>query len=406
MDITWLLVLLLLIFCAYLYVRYRTATLESAALRNEARQARERVTRLNAQIIDEQHTLQVMVDAMIDPVFFVDAERTITFCNQAARNLTRGAAQPSRSLMEALRSYELDNFVEETLAGQNELPREITVNERLFRARAAPLSARSAPPRVSPPRAVVILRDVSELQRLGRARRDFVANISHELRTPLTAIRLLTDTLRIGSDLDAAQRAAHLDQISAQVDALTQLAQEMYDLSQIESGQIPMRMVRASLRELAAQIVERITPQAQRAGTTLANEIGENVYALVDPTQISRVLSNLLHNAIKFTPQGSVRVYIAPNPAPQSNGGESPGVSVKDDYLTVAVRDTGMGIAKDDLPRIFERFYKVNRARGQDGTGLGLAIAKHIVEAHGGHIWAESVEGKGATFYFTVPRET
>ena len=229
-----------------------------------------------------------------------------------------------------------------------------------------------------------------------------MANISHDLRTPLTAIRLLTDTLRISGDMDAEQRARHLDQISLQVDALTQLAQEMYDLSQIESGQVPMRMVRASLHELTTHVIERITPQAERAGTTLANEIGEDVYALVDPTQISRVLSNLLHNAIKFTPNGRIRVFIAPT-TPSTQDANN---SEDEDYLTVAVRDTGVGIAKSDLPRIFERFYKVNRARGQGGTGLGLAIAKHIVEAHGGRIWVESVEGKGATFYFTVPRES
>jgi two-component system phosphate regulon sensor histidine kinase PhoR len=114
------------------------------------------------------------------------------------------------------------------------------------------------------------------------------------------------------------------------------------------------------------------------------------------------VFSNLLHNAIKFTPNGRIRVFIAPT-TPSTQDANN---SEDEDYLTVAVRDTGVGIAKSDLPRIFERFYKVNRARGQGGTGLGLAIAKHIVEAHGGRIWVESVEGKGATFYFTVPRES
>lgn len=396
MDTAWLLIVFLLIACAYLFMRYRVASQETISLRNVARQTREQAGRLARQVTDEQQTRQALVETMIDPVFYVDADRTIIFCNAAAQHLTRGTAQPGRSLMETARSYELDSFVEETLLAQNELPREVTINERLFRARATVFSIGSGEPG-----AIVILRDISELQRLGRARRDFVANISHDLRTPLTAIRLLTDTLRISGDMDAEQRARHLDQISLQVDALTQLAQEMYDLSQIESGQVPMRMVRAPLHELTAHVIERIMPQAARAGTTLANEIGEDVYALVDPTQISRVLSNLLHNAIKFTPNGRIRVFIAPT----TPSGQDANDSEAEDYLTVAVRDTGVGIAKSDLPRIFERFYKVNRARGQGGTGLGLAIAKHIVEAHGGRIWVESVEGKGATFYFTVPRE-
>ena len=397
MDTAWLLIVLLLVACGYLFMRYRVATQETISLRNVARQTREQTGRLARQVADEQQLRQALAETMIDPLFYVDADRTIIFCNTAAQHLTRGAAQPGRSLMETARSYELDSFVEETQAAQNELPREVTINERLFRARATMISVGTQKNGV-----IVILRDISELQRLGRARRDFVANISHELRTPLTAIRLLTDTLRMDAELDAEQRAKHLDQISLQVDALTQLAQEMYDLSQIESGQVPMRMVRAPLRQLTTQVIERITPQAARAGTRLVNDVGDDVIALVDPTQISRVLSNLLHNAIKFTPNGSVRVYVVPE-VPTAQGVIDDEGS---DYLTVAVRDTGVGISKSDLPRIFERFYKVNRARGQGGTGLGLAIAKHIVEAHGGRIWVESVEGKGATFYFTVPRDS
>jgi two-component system phosphate regulon sensor histidine kinase PhoR len=393
MDTAWLLIVLLLIVGAYFFMRYRVANQEAISLRNVARQMREQASRLARQVTEEQQVRHDLAEAMIDPVFYVDTDRTILFCNTAAQHLTRGSAKSGRSLMETVRSYELDNFVEETLTAQNELPREITLNEHLFRVRAA-----VRPGTNNKPCAIVILRDISELQRLGRARRDFVANISHELRTPLTAIRLLTDTLRISEDMDAEQRAKHLDQISLQVDALTQLAQEMYDLAQIESGQVPMRMVHTALHDLASQVMERITPQAEHAGTKLSNEIGADVYVLVDPTQISRVLSNLLHNAIKFTPNGRIRVFIA-SPKKGADEQDDP------DYLTVAVRDTGVGIAKSDLPRIFERFYKVNRARGEGGTGLGLAIAKHIVEAHGGRIWAESVEGKGTTFYFTVPRD-
>jgi two-component system phosphate regulon sensor histidine kinase PhoR len=398
MDIAWLLVAVLLIACIFLLLRIRSKNLELASLHSATRQARERMAQLTAQVTSEQQMRLALIDTLIDPVLYVDADRTITLSNMAAQQLTRGEARPGRSLMEALRSYELDNIVAETLNSRNDLPREITIGERLYRVSTAVLAHE-----VTEKAAVVILRDVSELQRLGRARRDFVANISHELRTPLTAIRLLTDTLRIDGALDTEERARHLDQISAQVDALTQLAQEMYDLSQIESGQVPMRMVRTPLHDLVDQVIVRLTPQATRAETTLTNDIGDDVYALVDPAQISRVLINLLHNAIKFTSKGSISVYMADNTTPQYAGPDS--TRAGDDYVTVAVRDTGAGIAKADLTRIFERFYKANRARGQGGTGLGLAIAKHIVEAHGGHIRVESVEGKGATFYFTVPKE-
>ena len=139
-------------------------------------------------------------------------------------------------------------------------------------------------------------------------------------------------------------------------------------------------------------MLARLKPQAERAKLQLVNEIDLETRALFDENQVQRVLSNLVHNAIKFTASGSITVFT-------SDAHSSA------DYIAVGVRDTGVGIPSEELPRIFERFYKVDRARGQAGTGLGLAIAKHIVEAHGGQIWAESALGKCTTFFFTVPRE-
>ena len=400
MDIAWLFVSLLLILCLALLWWNRKLGRDNIALQNAIRQAREQAAQSSSQVELERRMRQTLIETLVDPVFFLDADRNITYCNTAAWHLTHGTAQPGRSLMEAMRSYELDKYVEDTLDGRSDLQHEINVEERLYRVHTGILNSSAAPGAVQG--AVLILRDVSDLQRLGRARRDFVANISHELRTPLTTIRLLIDTLRMDGNLDATQNSRHLDQISTQVDALTQLAQEMYDLSQIESGQMPMRMVKTPLHDLIESVMMRLTPQAERAGTILTNEITADVTALVDPEQISRVISNLLHNAIKFAPGGRVNVFMATKTASPAIT-EDAGATAE--YLTVAVRDTGVGIARTDLPRIFERFYKANRPRGQRGTGLGLAIAKHIVEAHGGSIWVESVEGHGATFYFTVPRE-
>jgi two-component system phosphate regulon sensor histidine kinase PhoR len=201
----------------------------------------------------------------------------------------------------------------------------------------------------------------------------------------------LADTLRQASPV-TPQQDKLLVNIGEQTDALTQLAQEMYDLSLIESGQLPMRLVVASLHESAASVLARLKPQAERANLQLLNEIDLEVRALFDENQIQRVLSNLVHNAIKFTPSGSITVFTSDQ---YSNA----------DHVTVGVRDTGVGIPSEELTRIFERFYKVDRARGQAGTGLGLAIAKHIVEAHGGRIWAESALGQGTTIYFTLARD-
>lgn len=368
------------------------------ALNEAARRLRAQVDALEAQLTRCQEVRDILANTVFDPVLFVDAQRRITACNTAAVRM--GIAKPGLSLIEATRSHELDGLAGDAIAAAAELPREFMLQNRLFRAQAARCADG----------AVLVLRDVSELQRLGRARRDFVANISHELRTPLTAINLVLDTFRAESaNLTPAQQRL-LVQMQYQTESLTQLVQELSELTQIESGQMPMRMVRTSLHEVISTAIMHLLPQAERAGLRLTNAVPEHVYGLFDPDQIRRVLSNLLHNAIKFTPQGEISVFVLSDAQAdeeldqlraRSNGFDMTAA----DVLVVGVRDTGVGIPRDELPRIFERFYKVDRARGQGGTGLGLAIAKHIIEAHGGRIWAESRLGKGTTFYFTVPKE-
>ncbi|MCS7055915.1 MAG: cell wall metabolism sensor histidine kinase WalK, partial [Thermoflexales bacterium] len=247
-------------------------------------------------------------------------------------------------------------------------------------------------------------------QRLGRARRDFVATKSPELRTPLPAMNLRVATVRAESANNTPAPQRLLGQMQDQTESLTQLVQELSELTQIESGQMPMRMVRASLHEVVSTAITRLLPQAERAGLRMVNTVPDGLRGLFDPDQIRRVLSNLLHNAIKFTPHGEITVFVLPDEEAEKQlqklRADPNGIDLSvEDVLIVGVRDTGVGIPREELPRIFERFYKVDRARGQGGTGLGLAIAKHIVEAHGGRIWAESTLGKGTVFYFTVPRE-
>jgi two-component system, OmpR family, phosphate regulon sensor histidine kinase PhoR len=314
-----------------------------------------------------------------EPIVFIDPERRIRAVNAAAANL--GLFAPGHSLIETTRSFELDLLAAEALSGAAELPREFMLNGQLFRARGARTQDG----------AVLALRDISELTRLGRARRDFITNISHELRTPLTAIHLLIGAMRTSSGLVTTQ-TGYLDQIESQTIALTQMTQELSDLAQIESGQLPMRMVSSDLRAIADGVIAQLEPQRLRAGLTMTNAIDAGMRALVDPVQLARVLSNLAHNAIKFTPSGGVTFSAA-----RSIGDP--------EFVHIAVRDTGVGIAAEDLVRVFERFYKVDRARGQSGTGLGLAIARHIIEAHGGRIWAESMLGQGTTFFCSVPMD-
>jgi two-component system phosphate regulon sensor histidine kinase PhoR len=237
--------------------------------------------------------------------------------------------------------------------------------------------------------AIVVLQDLTEVRRVETVRREFVANVSHELRTPLASLKALVETLQDGAldDPSAAQR--FLSQMDTEVDGLTQMVTELLELSRIESGQVTLKPEPADLRLLISTATERLHAQAQRAGIVLAAEVPEGLpKALVDSERIQHVLINLIHNAIKFTPPGG-RVTVS--------------AAVDEKEMRIAVADTGVGIAAEDITRIFERFYKVDKSRSSGGTGLGLAIAKHIVQAHGGRICAESVEGKGATFTFTVP---
>ncbi len=405
MELTLIVIAALAGLCALLVLRVRALAAEAFAAGMAERESRAAQVELRRQAAHALAGRDAIANTTIDPILFVDAGHIVTYHNNAAQRLFGSACAPGRSLIEVTRSYELDTIAQEALSDAYELPRELSLGGRQFRVRAGALQSESAG-RGAGREVVLLLYDVGELQRLGRARRDFVANISHELRTPLATIRLLVDTLR-GAPPDAGARDRLLDQISSQVDSLTQLAQEMYDLSLIESGRVPMRMVPTNMAELVDSVAARLAPQAERAGLALRNHVAPDVIALVDPEQIRRVLANLLHNAIKFTPHGSVTVSVSdarpprgvlPGAEPEETNGEA-------DYITLAVQDTGVGIPADALPRIFERFYKVDRVRGQGGTGLGLSIARHIVEAHGGRLWAESQEGAGATFYFTVPRE-
>lgn len=293
------------------------------------------------------------------------------------------------------RQHQLQELVEQTLEGEKLPQTYFSWKDHHLEARARAIKENKEPVAVA-----LAIHDVTELDHLARARRDFVANISHELRTPLASLQLLTDTLRNGALDDKKMALELIDKIAAQTDILSQLAREVLDLSMIESGKAPLRMAPYSLRRIVQTQIDQLLPQAERKNLTLQTDIPDDVEVLVDKTMVGRVIINLIHNAIKFTDKGAVTISTFHGDKATSNGEDSDG------WVTVSVSDTGMGIAPDELPRIFERFYKIDRARERKGTstGLGLAIAKHIVEGHGGEIWAES-NGAGTTFYFTLPSE-
>jgi len=240
---------------------------------------------------------------------------------------------------------------------------------------------------------IVLLQDMTELHRLERVRRDFVSNISHELRTPLASLRALTETLRDGALDDPAAAPRFLDRVETEVDALAQMVREILELSRIESGQVPFRFQPVPVSETVLTPVERLQPLAARSDINLIVDLPPRlprVYA--DAERIHQVVTNLVHNALKFSSAGgSVKVF-----ADAETGSQ---------HVTVSVNDTGVGVPAEDTDRIFERFFKTDRARASLGTGLGLAIAKHIVQVHGGRIWVDSIENRGSTFSFTLPIE-
>ncbi|HEV2579709.1 MAG TPA: ATP-binding protein [Ktedonobacteraceae bacterium] len=356
--------------------------------------------------IDYEHFFRQLLDALLLPLVIVDASLVIRFSNDKARTLF-GMSEPVEGmLLERVihdegvlqmirRSIEARQPArEERLTGEAE-----RMSGSAWLVSVRPL-AHSKTARTLRYFAVVI-EDLTELRRLERARRDFVANISHELRTPLASVRLLVETLEEAIDTDPEQAQVFVGKIENEIEHLSMLVAELLDLSRIESGQTPMVIEPVEAEQLVREVMARMLPLAQRHRVSLRTEIeqGQTLVA-ADVKQVARVLVNLAHNAIKFTPSGGAVVI---------------GTCAQSSNLQAFyVRDTGVGIAPEDLPRIFERFYKVNRARskadfigpGGAGTGLGLAIARHVVEAHGGRIKAESVPGQGSVFTFTLPNTT
>ena len=235
--------------------------------------------------------------------------------------------------------------------------------------------------------AVLALSDVSNLHHLEQARRDMFANISHELRTPLTSISLLLDMLVTREQ--SADTISALEKMTTETDTLKEMAQELLDISLRESGRVAIKLDSANAAALIMPTIERLQPQADLKSIQFHMTECTDVPVWADADQVQRVLSNIFHNAIKFTP---------------SDGSVIVSAIAEDECVRIQIQDSGPGIHPDELPRIFERFFRADRTRKGAGTGLGLAIANHIVQAHGGSIWAENAPETGAIISFTLLR--
>lgn len=354
----------------------------SAAIRQTALQLSAQIKALT----NERTKLATVLSQMTDGVLIADASGRVQLLNRSAERLFR-IKEPKalgRSVVEVMRHHQLvDLWSQISKGAPKTITLEMGTEHKFLQVIGIPLSADL------PGSSMLLFQDLTPIHRLEIVRRDFISNISHELRTPMASLKALTETLLDGAleDPPAARRfILHMD---TEVDNLIQLVNELLELSRIESGKTHFEFQRISPCQILAKPCERMALQAKRVGLSLELNCPEELPPVfADPDRISQVIINLVHNAIKFTtPGGQINVF----------------ARQEGDRVLFGVQDTGVGIAPKDITRIFERFYKADRARAGGGTGLGLSIAKHMIEAHGGQIWAESEEGMGATFFFTIP---
>jgi two-component system phosphate regulon sensor histidine kinase PhoR len=337
-------------------------------------------------LISERAKLSAVLNQMADGVLIVDTDGRVQLLNPAAERLFQIEEKEGlgRSIVEVIRYHQLVDLWREAKNGERQsMMLEIGAHHLFLQVVAIPLKTSL------PGSTMLLFQDLTQLRRLETVRRDFISNVSHELRTPLASLKALAETLQEGALEDPPAARRFIIRMETEIDNLTQLVNELLELSRIESGKAPLSFQRIHPCNLLKPAYERMTLQAERARLELVLDCESDLpLVFADPDRISHVLINLVHNAIKFTPpEGKITLSAYQD----------------EDYIVFYVRDTGVGIPKKDLTRIFERFYKADQARSGGGTGLGLSIARHMIESHSGYIWVESEEDIGSTFYFTLP---
>jgi len=342
-----------------------------------------RFTELNT----ERMQLDAILNHMNDGILIINAEGNVERINLAALSMFNLTLQDAinRSAVEVLRQVQLIELWKACSAtGKQQVTTVETSPGRLFlQGIATPVTwgEKSS--------IMLIFQDLTRIHQLELVRKEFVSNVSHELRTPLSSMKALNETLQdtISEEPEVSQK--FLKKMDQELDNLIQLVNELLELSRLESGRVPIDRQRVSPSVLLQSAEDHMKLQAERNGLeimTIHNNVLPDVSA--DFTRIDQVFTNLIHNAIKFTPPGGKITLSAMQ---------------EEDQVVFTIEDTGIGISPEVLPRIFERFYKADRSRASTGTGLGLSISKHVIESHGGKIWAESVEGKGSKFSFSLP---
>jgi two-component system phosphate regulon sensor histidine kinase PhoR len=340
----------------------------------------------------EGRQAQAILESMAEGVIALDREGRIRWLNASAQRLLGVAvAQASgKRIADLFRQPELEELVNEALAQGHAAAREVQAfapGEQVVRFQATPCATTGA----GGTALVLVAQDVTDVRRLERMRREFVANVSHELKTPLTSIKGLLETLLNGALEDPANNRRFVAIIDQDASRLGRLIDDLLELSQIESKASTLRLERVRLRPLLEAMVQTFLPQLEARQVSARLDVPADFPPVhADPDRLRQIFSNLIDNAIKFNvPNGTVTIQ-----ATQEEGS-----------ARIAVTDTGLGIPEADLPRVFERFYRVDKARSRElgGTGLGLAIVKHLVELHRGRVTVQSRPGQGSTFTVLLP---
>ena len=372
---------------AWWHVR-RQRTEDAAQHRRDLDALRQRhVEQLEA----DQRRLETLLDSMLDGLVVLDMNGRIALANRAAETLFGFSRQMiGGTLLEAIRHHEVaalaarlqtePAILDHELQLEGVPPRVLQVNAIALRDAAGATTG-----------AMLVFHDLTRMRELEGARQEFVANVSHELRTPLSLIKGAAETLLDGTKSDPAALDRLLQIIDRHADRLTLLIDDLLLLAKLDSGRLVLHLQPAPLRVAVQEVFDDLAKRAAAREVRLENAIADGLVASADPDRLRQVFSNLIDNGIKYGRVGGVLTVSA---RALGNG-----------RIEVCVRDDGPGIPREALARVFERFYRVDKARSRDqgGTGLGLSIVKHIVQAHGGEVRCESELGQGATFFFTLP---
>ncbi len=331
--------------------------------------------------------LESVMEGLIDGVVLTDEDGLVLRLNPAAEDMLGLTEEDAfgKPFVQATRDYEMARVLNSALEGKDKSSATVEhgIEHQVIQVLARVVDGSQQ--RLG----LVVLRDVTEVRRLETVRREFVANVSHELRTPLTSIRALVETLEAGAVDEPEIAMEFLGRIVGEIDRLNTLVEDLLDFARLEAGRTPLRLEYVDVGDVIRHGASRLVQQIERAGLELKLDLADDLPEMaIDVGRVEQVLINLIHNAIKFTPSGGM-LYL--------RGWR------ENNTVYVCLKDTGIGIPEEEQSRLFERFYKSDKARRSEGTGLGLAIAQNIVRLHGGRISVQSTAGEGAEFTFTLP---